>query len=173
MVMAWPPRPLPVPPADLHEAFVLRSPQPSDAAAFAAAWGDAAIVRWLEPPEASEASAEHWIAGERGRRDAAVALDLVIDVDGAVAGEVGFSSFDEQRRACLVGYWLTASTRGRGLAAEAVRAAIDWMRSELGAVVVLAECDPDNTASHRVAERAGFDLLAADHGGTRVYVCRP
>lgn len=152
---------------------MLRPPRLSDAASYAAAWVDPDIVRWLDPPEASIDTAERWITGEPERRAAAIALDLVVDVDGVVAGEVGFSSFDAHRRACLVGYWLTSSMRGRGLAAEAVSTAIDWLRSEVGPVAVVAECAPDNTASHRVAERSGFELLAADHGGTRVYAHRP
>ena len=172
MVTPWPPRPLPTPPPDLDPRFVLRPPVAGDAPALAAAWGDAEIRRWLDPPDADVATATRWIEGEPERRVRGVALDLAIVVDGAVVGEVGFSSFDGSRRACLVGYWLAASMRGRGLAADAVRAAIGWLRSELGDVAVVAECDPDNTASHRVAERAGFDLLAADHAGHRVYVSR-
>lgn len=173
MVVPWPPRPLPVPPAGLHDAFVLRPPLEADAAALAQAWGDSEIRRWLEPPPPQESSARRWIDGEPERRSAAVALDLAIAVDGVLVGEVGFSSFDESRRACLVGYWLSSDMRGRGIAASAVSVAVAWLRAELGAVTVVAECDPANEASHRVAERAGFALVAADHSGRRVYAHRP
>ena len=172
MVLPWPPRPLPIPPIDLHDAFVLRPPVQTDAAAYAAAWADPEICRWLDPPQADEQTARRWIAGESGRRSDAVALDLAIAIDSGLVGEVGFSSFDEPRRACLVGYWLSNEARGAGTAAAAVGVATAWLRAAIGAVTVVAECDAANTASHRVAERAGFDLLAADHGGRRVYVDR-
>lgn len=172
MTAPWPPRPLPVPPPDLHEAFVLRPPDAGDAAALAAAWADPEIRRWLEPPPPDLSSAERWIAGEPARRDAAMALDLAVAVDGRLVGEVGFSSFDPHRQACLVGYWLAAPARGAGIASSALGTAVTWLRSELGEVTVVAECDAANTASARVAERAGFTLLAADHDGRHVYVDR-
>lgn len=172
MAVPWPPRPLPSPPAELHDAFVLRPPTEADAAALATAWADPEIRRWLDPPTADLESAQRWLAGERSRRDAAVALDLAISVDDELVGEIGFSSFDEPRRACLVGYWLAPSTRGRGIATAALDVAVAWLRSEIGTVTVVAECDPANTASHAVVERAGFDLVAADHGGRRVYADR-
>ncbi|MEM7288079.1 MAG: GNAT family N-acetyltransferase [Actinomycetota bacterium] len=172
MVVPWPPRPLPIPPADLDDDVRLRPPVPGDAEALAAAWADIEVRRWLEPPTAEIEVARRWIRGEPERRATATALDLVIDVDGTLVGEVGFTSFDEPRRACLLGYWLAEAARGRGLAARAVGTATAWLRSELGRIVIVAECDPANTASHAVVERCGFDLLAADHGGKRVYVDR-
>lgn len=172
MVEPWPSRPLPSPPPDLCDGLILRPPRSSDASAFAAAWADETIARWLDPPTADIATAEAWIAGEPRRRAVALALDLAIERDGVVVGEIGFSSFDASRRACLVGYWLSSSARGLGIATGALQTATRWLRRELGPLTVLAECHPDNTASHRVAESAGYQLLAADHGGRRVYVHR-
>ncbi len=174
MVVPWPPRPLPTPPADLHPRFVLRPPTGDDAEALVRAWDDPEIRRWLAPPSADLDTAQAWIAGEWQRREQALALDLAIEVGNDLVGEIGFSSFDEGRRACLVGYWLAPEARGRGLASAALRTATAWLRSELGGLVaVVAECDRHNRASHAVADRAGYDLLAVDHGGRRVYVSRP
>lgn len=50
---------------------------------------------------------------------------------------------------------------GRGLAAEAARAAVDWAAKHLPGVAVVARIRPDNTASQRVAVRAG--LNRAEH----------
>lgn len=172
MVVPWPPRPLPVPPVDLHTEFVLRPPTEADAPALAAAWADPELRRWLDPPDADLESAQRWAAGEQARRDDAIALDLAVSFGGELVGEVGFSSFDEPRRACLVGYWLASDVRGRGIATAALEAAVAWLRTEVGTVTVMAECDPANTASHGVVERCGFELLAADHGGRRVYANR-
>lgn len=164
----WPPRPLPVP----DPAIGLRVWQPGDAAVLAAAWSDPEIRSWLQPPDAEIDTARTWIDGEPERRAQGLALDLVIVADGVVAGEVGLSHFDPARRACLIGYWAAPGFRGRGLVRRATAAAADWALGSLGAVAVVAECAPQNLASHRVVEAAGFGLLSADHRGRRVYAKR-
>lgn len=164
----WPQLPLPVPDIDWTAAFSFRPWAASDAGALAAAWRDPEVVSWMSPPGADLATAKRWIDGEAQRRSAGLAVDLVVDIDG-VAGEVGFSSFDADRRACLVGYWLVAAHRGQGLGARVVREACTWIREAVGVEVVVAECDPANQPSRRTVESAGFDLLAACHRGNRVY----
>ena len=158
----WPPRPLPYPPADRKDGFALRPWDVDDASALAAAWADRSIARWLDPPAVDVDSARDWIAGVEYRRHNAQALDLVIDVDGDVAGEVGFSSFDARRHAVLVGYWVAAQHRGRGLAGRAVARACTWAVQTVPVRAVLAECAAGNLASHRTAVNAGFDLLHQD-----------
>jgi ribosomal-protein-alanine N-acetyltransferase len=167
----WPLLPLPVPDRNPDAAFVLRPWAAQDAEALAAAWVDPEMVTWLSPPGADLASAKRWIDGAEQRRETGLALDLVVEADG-VAGEVGFSSFDTSRRACLVGYWVAPSRRGEGLGAHALREACAWVRDVIGAAVVVAECNPANQASQRTAENAGFELLAASHRGSRVYTFR-
>lgn len=55
-----------------------------------------------------------------------------------------------------VGYALLPSARGRGLALEAVRGAIEHARADLGLTRLLAIISPGNTASRTLAERAGM-----------------
>ena len=101
MVLPWPPRPLPIPPIDLHDAFVLRPPVQTDAAAYAAAWADPEICRWLDPPQADEQTARRWIAGESGRRSDAVALDLPLPLEPLLfqeARHAGPARFLRRRR---------------------------------------------------------------------------
>ncbi|MHC8563286.1 GNAT family N-acetyltransferase [Streptomyces albidoflavus] len=56
-----------------------------------------------------------------------------------------------------VGYWTTASVRGRGLAGRAVLALADWAFTALPALARLELLhQADNEPSCRVAEKAGF-----------------
>ena len=167
----WPALPLPLPGQNCDAAFALRPWAAQDAAALASSWVDPDVLTWLSPPGADLASARRWIDGAEQRRETGLALDLVVEANG-VAGEIGFSSFDTSRRACLVGYWIAPSRRGEGLGARALREACTWVRDVIGTTAVVAECDPANQASQRTAENAGFELLAASHRGSRVYTFR-
>lgn len=59
------------------------------------------------------------------------------------------------------GWEIVEELRGRGLATEAMRTAIDdlWPRS--GATHLVAYIRPENTASHRVAAKLGFAVRSA------------
>jgi RimJ/RimL family protein N-acetyltransferase len=62
------------------------------------------------------------------------------------------------------GWWVTATRRNEGLAAEAMRAAIDdlWLRTE--AEQIAAYIDPENAASLRVAAKLGFTVRGPGRG---------
>jgi ribosomal-protein-alanine N-acetyltransferase len=165
----WPTLPLPAPEGLACDEFLLRTWRLGDARALAAAWDDDEIVRWLEPPSAALSVAANWIEGEEQRRKAGTALDLVIEVGGVVAGEVGFSSFDRQGRVALVGYWVAKTHRGDTLASRALAVAATWLAEASGVVGLLAECDPANDASWRTAETAGFRRLPRPGDGRHVY----
>ena len=55
-----------------------------------------------------------------------------------------------------LGYWLVPAARGRHLATIAVRLVADWALHELEILRLEAWVAPDNVASQRVLERAGF-----------------
>ncbi|HWN22202.1 MAG TPA: GNAT family protein [Gaiellaceae bacterium] len=55
-----------------------------------------------------------------------------------------------------VGYWLRPEGRGRGAATDALRLVSRWAFEGLGVERLSLITDPENTASQRVAERAGF-----------------
>jgi RimJ/RimL family protein N-acetyltransferase len=58
--------------------------------------------------------------------------------------------------AAEVSYFLRASARGRGFATRAVRLVTRWAFDELGIQRFELRAHPENEASIRVAERAGF-----------------
>jgi RimJ/RimL family protein N-acetyltransferase len=82
-------------------------------------------------------------ANNRARRIASRVSVLVYDIDAG------------QARAA-VGYWLAPHARGRGIATRAVRLLARWALDDLGLARLQITCGPDNLASQRVAERAGF-----------------
>jgi len=80
---------------------------------------------------------------------------------GRFVGEVGLADF---RRAVSpgldgapeVGWALAPWAHGRGLATEAVRAALGWGDAHLPAARSVCLITPENAASIRVAEKCGF-----------------
>jgi RimJ/RimL family protein N-acetyltransferase len=130
------------------------------------AWNDAEIAAFNPvPSDPSLAVAARWIAGCDLRRDRHLSLDLVIERQGVVVGEVGLSGFEPTSRSALIGYWLLASARHHGLATDAVRQLTTWSFGVLGLESIVARCHPTNDASHRVAERAGYLLTGTDRDG--------
>lgn len=87
------------------------------------------------------------------RDDPRRAALAVCDPTGTPVGNV---AVHRKRDHVEVSYWLSAPARGRGWAATALRAVTAWIRSTWGEVEVWLEIDPDNQASIRVAEAAGF-----------------
>ena len=68
-----------------------------------------------------------------------------------------------------VGYDLLPSGRGRGVATRAVRLVAAWAFDQLGVQRVELRTHPDNHASQRVAERAGFTREGIERSSRRLY----
>ncbi len=83
--------------------------------------------------------------------------------DGCYLGQVGFADYKRDVTPSIEGSpemgWIFAQhSHGQGYATEAVLAALGWADEQLPHDEVTAIISPDNEASVRVAERAGFDL---------------
>jgi RimJ/RimL family protein N-acetyltransferase len=109
------------------------------------------------------------IAGwDSGQRAEFLAEDAA---SGARLGRVGLDL--HQPGAAEIGYWADPRARNRGVTTSAVRAACHWAFTTLGAELIEWRCEAGNTASRRVAEKAGFLIEATlrkrlIHRGTRV-----
>jgi RimJ/RimL family protein N-acetyltransferase len=136
----------------------LRPWRPADAPALVDAWSDPDIAAWCEvPADAGLARAEAWIAGWEERRRAGTALDLVIERDGAVAGEVGLAPFRGTVADVVeLGWWVLPAHRGAGLASTMVSAVVGWAGEALAGRRIVARIPPGHTASERVAAAAGL-----------------
>ncbi len=115
----------------------------------------------------AEADGE-WLAGTTVRltiRDAAT---------GAFAGEIGLFQFEPPTGQAMTGYDLLPAWRGRGYATRAVRLLAGWAFAHAGLLRVIAGTAPENVASQRVLERAGFQREGYQHSrlpgpaGTRI-----
>jgi RimJ/RimL family protein N-acetyltransferase len=136
-------RPLRV--ADVDDTFALRSREDVSARSVAVTGIDRALIEQL-----CANSDARWLAGERASltiRDAAT---------DAYAGEIGFFYSDPQVQQAMIGYSLAPEWRGRGYASRAVRLVTAWAFDQVGIARLTAGTAPDNVASQRVLEAAGF-----------------
>jgi RimJ/RimL family protein N-acetyltransferase len=91
-----------------------------------------------------------WVAGLRARmtiRDAA---------DDAFAGSIGLFWTGPGAEELLVGYDLARPYRGKGFATRATVLVARWAFAAVGVPRLVSGTAPENVASQRVLERAGF-----------------
>ncbi|MGN9779237.1 GNAT family N-acetyltransferase [Micromonospora sp. H33] len=91
-----------------------------------------------------------WLTGS-------IARLLILDTaTGEPAGSCGLSYDEPAAGEGTIGYALLPAWRGREYAARAVRLMARWAFGTVGIARLAAVTLPDNTASHRVLEKAGF-----------------
>jgi RimJ/RimL family protein N-acetyltransferase len=139
------------------EGFVLRSWREEDVPAIHAACQDPEIQRWIplipRPYELEHARA--FVADELRLGP----YQFAIVQDGRVVGSIGMR-VDEESATGHIGYWCVAQARGRGVVTHALRRLCRFGFGELGLKRLELIADPDNAASQRVAEKAGFQREA-------------
>ena len=143
----------------------------SDLPTIERAASDAEILKWFDlnacsPADYLAAKGEAWAEGT----GASFAVCDAARPDPCL-GQVFIERDDDCRGS--VGYWLLEDGRGKGRATRAVRLMASWALPEMRLGRLQLHTDPENVASQRVAERAGFTregVLRADNGrreGTR------
>jgi RimJ/RimL family protein N-acetyltransferase len=138
--------------------FILRQGVAADAPAIRSVYSEPDIRKWMgwdeELPDEAEALAN--LEREAAAwRDGSWAVFRIVDAatDQVVGGvNLRFGEHDIAE----VSYFLSAVARGRGVATRAVRLVARWAFDELGVERIELRAHPDNLASVRVAERAGF-----------------
>jgi RimJ/RimL family protein N-acetyltransferase len=133
--------------------LLLRPPADADVAAVTAACQDEELSRFIPgfPHPYREADARGWISSRNG--DESSKTFLVVDAGtdellGAIEvrlGEVG-----------SIGYWVAKEARGRNVATRATKLLAHWAVTEGGVQRLELTTHPENVASQRVAEKAGF-----------------
>lgn len=138
--------------------LLLRPPRPSDAASFFAFTGNPTAMRFTHC-HASLRECRRRLAGfEWQRRRAGFAPWAVLTRhDGQLVGWGGlFEDPFEPGWGVELGYSLHPSVWGHGYATELASACVAYADTELDAPEVGAFVHPDNPASRRVLDRAGF-----------------
>lgn len=144
-------------PITLSDGVVrLRAWEPEDAEAVFAACQDPEIARFLPIPQPyTRATAQQFVARRRAdwERDDERSFAITDAETGELLGSIARHQRAEHR--VEFGYWVAPWARGRGTATRALGLLADWSLAD-GFIRLELFTHPDNAASGRVAERAGF-----------------
>lgn len=127
---------------------------------------EASLVKYANNPKVSQflsdrfqypytaAYAREWIAFQLQKTE----IDnLVIDIDGEVAGGIGIEfRQDIFRKTAVIGYWLGEPFWGKGIMPEALKLMINYCFETFDLVRIQAGVFENNPASMRVLQKAGF-----------------
>jgi RimJ/RimL family protein N-acetyltransferase len=138
-------------------SLVLRLPDARDTEAIRDACQDPEIPRWIPviPQPYTDESAREFIAWSReGLERGNYSFVIIAAGTEELLGAIGMG-VNGAMKIGHIGYWVAAPARGRGVASSALRLLSGWALDEgFGRVELIT--DPDNVASQRVAEKAGF-----------------
>ncbi|MFJ4184648.1 GNAT family N-acetyltransferase [Kitasatospora sp. NPDC089509] len=145
-------------------------------AAVMAAAADREVARWNPLTDATRpAGAEAYLdrADERWADGSTACFAITDAADGTLCGNVVLKWTDRAEGIAMVGYWLLAAARGRGLATRTADAVTRWGVRTAGVRRIELYHAVDNAPSCRVAARAGFPyegtLRASYRDGDRPY----
>jgi RimJ/RimL family protein N-acetyltransferase len=160
---------LTVPPLATLPGLLLRPWTEEDVPALVAAHRDPVMRHWLRHLATTTDEARRIIQARCAEIRAGTGFSFAVlraDADGVpgeLVGGVSIRRLDREAVSGEVGYWVTASARGQGIAPRALNTACEWAfrlprhrpleRLELIHAV-------GNHASCRVADKAGFALTA-------------
>ena len=142
------------------DAVTIRPYQLSDAASLleAAHESIAEVGPWMPwcTPDLDLAKASEWIEKQIAQAAAGGAFEFaIVSEDGRYLGACGINRVDAVNRWANLGYWVRTSAARRGVASTAVRQLVRWTfgHTNLNRIEILVATR--NTASLRVAEKAG------------------
>lgn len=149
------------------ERLILRGHRNDDFDAYAAMWADPEIVRLISGVGFTRE--QSW---SRFLRHAGIwhhlgfgFFALEDKASGAFVGEAGFHDLRREiepplEGALECGWAISREAQGRGLAVEAMRAALAWADAHVAGLRRMCIIDPRNGASLRIAEKLGFEPRA-------------
>ncbi|MET9254865.1 GNAT family N-acetyltransferase [Streptomyces sp. NPDC003717] len=148
--VAWPPAPI------RTERLLLREPEARDRAAIVELFTSPEVHTYLGGPQ-PRAEVERAMPGAPDRRPGR----FVVDLDGAVIGQVTLVRNPQDRRPAAagkadLGYLFLPRAWGRGYAPEACAAALDWFAAALPGEPVVLATQTANARSMRLAAKLGF-----------------
>ncbi len=142
--------------------LILRPARPDDLAALHAILSNPDATRfWSTLPHQTMAETERWLQSMLDIPPGA-GEDFIVEVDGETAGKAGFFRFPE------IGFILHPRFWGRGLAREALHAAIDRAFDVHRLSHIMADVDPRNQRSLRTLGDLGFTEVGRRVGAWRI-----
>lgn len=144
-----------------NEQAKLRAMSHDDAAAYAEGTKDQSVRLYahLPEPEYTAESVARIIEEQisPGLESGELAVLTIADPDtNDFAGSLAL--FDVDKNGAEVGFWLHPNHRGKGLTSAALKLAVEFI-GKSSIPNLTARTIPENTASQRVSERAGFELV--------------
>lgn len=145
------------------ERLLIRVPRPGDGRVFHEAIHGSLpqLVPWLAwvtpAPSVEESEETCRRAFGRFHLNEDLMVFFFLKECGSLVGGSGLHGIDWDLGHFEVGYWGRSGHGGKGLMTEGVRALSNHALDHLGASRVFLTTDERNTASWRLAERAGFD----------------
>ena len=131
-----------------------------DVPELAALTGDPDIERFTRVPTGAD---EVWLRGwirryeEGWETGARAGFSIRSRGDDALLGFCALVELDLDHREGELGYMVAPAARGQGVASRAVELLTRWSFDELRLLRVELRIDVENTASSRVAQRAGYE----------------
>jgi RimJ/RimL family protein N-acetyltransferase len=140
---------------------------PADLDAMAGLLGDPDVMRFYPAPKTREQAAA-WIEwNERNYAEHGYGLWIIETHAGDFVGDCGLTWQRVNWVGKLeVGYHVTPSWQGHGIATEAAAACRDFAHEHVEVRELVAIIHPDNRASERVAEKIGMHRVEDDRAGT-------
>ncbi len=139
--------------------IVLRPWQKEDAQALAAIANNRQVwenVRDYFPTPYTVLDAEQWLESIRAIHPV---QNFAILYQGRIAGNIGIVPKDDVYRMNVeIGYFVGEEFWGKGIATEATRLLVEYIKQEFNVVRIYAEVFETNKASMRVLQKNGFYL---------------
>lgn len=143
------------------ERLLLRELEESDAAACNEYERDPEVVRYQSSGVRTLEESLEYI--RKGRESTLLAsprrtfdLAVVLPGEDRLIGRAGIHVTDAESREGTIWYVLHPAQWGKGYIPEAMRALVAYGFDDLGLHRIFADCDPENQASARVAEKLGM-----------------
>ena len=163
------------------ERLRLRAHRPDDHAGCLAIWSDPQVIRYIGGQPSSSEDAWKRVLRYAGLWSLLGYGYWAIEekISGRYIGDIGHADFKRDVVPALEGMlecgWVLAPhAHGKGYATEALLAIVAWAQAHLDAPPMACIIAPDNLASIRVAEKAGFRLWqnTTYHGDATVVFIR-
>ncbi|MBT2482396.1 GNAT family N-acetyltransferase [Streptomyces sp. ISL-94] len=144
----------------LPNGMRLRPWRESDARALAQSCLDPEIQHWNRPGRLSDDEARQKITRWRSRwqSEEAAIWAIAADDDAVAVGLIGLADLDLRGGSGEFLYWLLPAGRGRGTMVDATVRISRWAFEDLGLHRLRISHSVANTASCRIAVKAGFPL---------------
>ncbi len=110
---------------------------------------------WLDTTKAVT-DTQYFIKSTLDRSAKHKVLVATIREDEKIVGVIGFNQIDWQNRCGYIGYWLAASSQGKGIMTAACRVLIDYAFTTIDLNRLVIACASENQRSRAIPERLGF-----------------